>query len=74
MKLSATVLFQLMTDAINNSISKRVFPDNAKVASVFPGNKKLNDKNKVSNLRPISGLKFFSKTCESVIKYQLISV
>lgn len=34
-KLSATVLFQPFTDAINNSMSKRVFLDIAKVASVF---------------------------------------
>ena len=38
-KLSATVLSQPLTDAINNSISKGIFPDNAKVAFVSPFDK-----------------------------------
>ena len=35
-KLPATVLSQPLADAINNSISKAVFPDNAKVAFFSP--------------------------------------
>ena len=56
MKLSAAVLSQPLADTISNSISKGVFPDNAKVASVFPVHKILNDENKVSILRPVSVL------------------
>ena len=35
-KISSEVLSQPLADAINNSISKGVFPDNAKIASVSP--------------------------------------
>ena len=35
-KISAEVLSQLLADAVNNSISKGDFPDNSKIASVFP--------------------------------------
>ena len=41
------MLSQPLADAINNSISKEVFPDNAKIASVFPMEKQSDDKNKV---------------------------
>ena len=73
-KLSATVLSQPLTDALNNSISKIIFPDNAKVAFVSSVNKKSNDKNKVSNFRPVSVLNIFSKIYESSIKSQFTSV
>ena len=36
MKISADMLSQPLVDVINNSISKEVFPDNAKSASVSP--------------------------------------
>ena len=73
-KISAEVLSQPLADAINNSISKGVFPDNAKIASVSPIDKQSDDKNKVSNFRPVSVLNTFSKIYESVIKNQLNSV
>ena len=73
-KISAEVLSQPLADAINNSISKGVFPDNANIASVSPIDKQSDDKNKVSNFRPVRVLKTFSKIYESVIKNQLISV
>ena len=65
------MLSQALADAINNSISKGVFPDNAKIASVPPIDKQSDDKNKVSNFRPVSVLNTFSKIYESVIKNQL---
>ena len=68
------MLSQPLADTINNSISKGVFPDNAKIASVSPIDKQSDDKNKVSNFRPVSVLNTFSKIYESVIKNQLISV
>ena len=73
-KISVEVLSQPLADAIYNSISKGVFLDNAKIASVYPIGKQCDDKNKVSNFRPISILNTFSKIYESVIKNQLISV
>ena len=73
-KISAEVLSQPLADAINNSISKGVFLGNTKIASVSPIEKQSDDKNKVSNFRPVSVLNTFSKISESVIKNQLISV
>ena len=68
------MLSQPFADAINNSISKGVFSDNAKIASVSHIDKQSNDKNKVSSFRPVSFLNTFSKIYESVIKIQLSSV
>ena len=45
-RISAEVLSQPLADAINNSISKGVFPDNAKIPSVSPIDKQSGDKNK----------------------------
>ena len=67
-KISAEVLSQPLANVINNSISKGVFPDNAKIASVSPIDKQSDDKNKVSNFRPVSVLNTFSKIYESFIK------
>ena len=63
-----------MADAINNSVSKGVFPDHAIIAFVSSIDKQSDDKNKVSNFRPVSVLNTFSKIYESVIKNQLNSV
>ena len=52
MNLSTTVLSQHVVDAINNSIFRGVFPENAKVVSVSPVHKQRNDKTKPSNFRP----------------------
>ena len=55
-------------------MSKGVFPDNVKVASISPADKQSNDKNKASNFRLVSVITFFSEIYESVIKTQLVSV
>ena len=68
------MLSQPLADAINNSISKGVLPDYAKVASVSPMEKQSDDKNKVSNFIPVSVLNTFSRIYESVIKNQLNSI
>ena len=73
-KISAEVLSQSLADAINNSISKGVFPGYAKIVSVSPVDKQSDDKNKVWNTRPVSVLNAFSKIYESVIKHQLQSL
>ena len=58
------MLSQPLADAINNSISKGVFPDNAKIVSVSPIDKQSDDKNKVSNFALVSVLNTFSKIYE----------
>ena len=68
------MLSQLLADAINNCISKGVFPDNAKIASVFLNDKQSDDKSKVSNFRPVIFRNTFSKIYESVIKNKHNSV
>ena len=73
-KISSEVLSQPLADAINNSISKGVFPDNAKIASVSPIDKQSDEKNKVSNFRPVGVLNTFAKIYKFVIKNQPISV
>ena len=70
-KISPEVLSRPLADVINNSVSKGVFPDNAKVTSVSRIDKQPDDKNKVSNFRPVSVLNTFSKIYESVIKISL---
>ena len=49
-----------------------MFPENAKVASVTPIDKKTDDKNSVLNFRPISILNCFSKVYENILKTQLV--
>ena len=49
-----------------------MFPENAKVASVTPIDKKTDDKNSVLNFRPISILNCFSKVYENILKTQLM--
>ena len=70
-KISMKVLSQPLADAINNGISKGIFPENAKIESVSPIYKQSDDKNKVSNFRPVTALNTFSKIYESFIKNQL---
>ena len=72
-KISAEVPPRPLTVAINNSIFK-VFPDNAKTASISLIDKQSDNKNKVSNFRTVTVLNTFSKIYGSVIKYQLITV
>ena len=71
-KLSADFLTPLLTKAINTSIARNVFPENAKTASVIPLDKGKPNKNEMSNFRPVSVLKTFSKIYEGVIKDQIV--
>ena len=72
-KLSAEVLSTPLSMAINNSLKHRVFPDDAKIASVIPLDKGKPNKNEISKFRPVSILNTFSKIYEKVIKDQLVS-
>lgn len=56
-----SVLFQRFSTAINNSSSKDLFPDDAKIALVLPLDKRTFKKNDVSIFRQASILTTFSK-------------
>ena len=71
-RLAANYLAGPLSQSINNSIKKGMFPENAKVASVTPIDKKTDDKNSALNFRPISILNCFSKVYESILKTQLV--
>ena len=71
-KLAAGVLAAPLSKTINNSISKGVFPNEAKIALVSPLDKKTPDKNSVLNYRPVSILPTFSKIFGKVIKNYFI--
>ena len=63
-KLAANYLARPLSQSINNRIKKRLFPENAKVASVN------SDKNSVLYFRPTSVLNCFSKVYEKILKAQ----
>ena len=71
-KLASDILAEPLPIAINNSISTSTFPNNPKIASVVPINKKTDDKYVISNSRPVSILNCFSKVYENVIKNELL--
>ena len=67
-KLLADFLTQSHTKAINTSITQNIFLENAKTASAMPLDKGRPNKNEMSNFRPASVLKTFSKVYERAIK------
>ena len=60
MKLSTNVLTPLLMKAINTSITKNVFPENAKTATVIPLDKAKSNKIKMTDFGPVSVLRAFS--------------
>ena len=70
--MASDFLAEPLSIAINNSISTSNFPNNAKIASVVPIDKKTNDKYVMSNFRPVSILNCFSKVYENVIKNETV--
>ena len=73
-KAASDILSVPLSQAINNSLMNGIFPDAAKVAMVSPIDKKSDDKNKISNYRPVSVLNIFSKVYEILLKNALVSV
>ena len=62
-----------LSKAINNRISKGVFPNKAKIVLVSPFNKKKTpNKNYVLNYRPVNILPTFSKIFGEVVKNYLM--
>ena len=67
-KLPVNYLARSLSQSNNNSIKKGFFPENEKVASVTPIDKKTNDKSSVLKLCPISVFNCFSKVYENILK------
>ena len=65
-KLASDFLSTPLATTINNSLASSQFPDIAKVATVIPIDKKMDDKYDISNFRPVSLLNCFSKVCENI--------
>ena len=66
------ILAKLLSVAINNIISTYAFPNDAKIASVVPIDKKTNDKYAIPNFRPVSILNCYSKVYENIFKKELL--
>ena len=71
-KLASEILVEPLPIAINNSIRTSTFPNNAKIVTVVPIDKKTDDKYVISNFRPVSVLNYFSNVYENVIKNELL--
>ena len=71
--LASDFLSKPISKALNNCITSCTFPENAKVATVVPIDKKTDDKYVISNYRPVSLLNGFSKIYEIHLKNHLVS-
>ena len=60
-----------LTYLVNISIKQGIFPDELKIAKVFPIFKS-NDEQYITNYRPISVLNFFSKIFEKIVANRII--
>ena len=67
-KIAASVLCQPLPNAINNSLSKGIFPDDAKIVMISTRGKGTSNKNDISNFRPVSIFTTFSKLYERITK------
>ena len=72
-KAAPDILSIPLSLAINNSLMNGIFPDAAKVAMISLIDKKSDEKNKISNYRPVSVLNIFSKVYEIVLKNAIAS-
>ena len=70
-KRSLQYYLKPLTHLINKSIHQGIFPDDLKIAKVFPVYKS-GDKSDISNYRPISVLSFFSKVFEKIMYNHVI--
>ena len=70
--MASDILAEPLSIAINNSIRTSTFPNNAKIATVVPIDKKTDDKYVISNFRPINILNCLSKVYQNIIKNELL--
>ena len=70
-KPSANILTESVTKIINDSLTMGIFPDAAKIGAVSPIDKGTDNKNSISNFRPVNVLSVFSKIFEAIIESQL---
>ena len=66
-------LSKSISKALNNCITSCTFPENAKVGTVVPIDKKTDDRYVTSNYRPVSLLNDFSKIYKIHLKNHLVS-
>ena len=71
-KISADIIAEPLTQAINCCLRHSIFPDNAKIASLVPLDKGKPDKYDVLNYIPVSILNVFSKIYKKIIENQLL--
>ena len=71
-KLAANNLISSLSQSVNSSIKKGLFPENEKIALVTPVDKKTNDKNSVLNFHPKIFSNCFSKVYKKMLKTQLM--
>ena len=67
-KLLANILSEPLTKTISDSLTMGIFLYAAKITSALPIDKGTDNKNSISNFRPVSVLSVFSKIFEAVIK------
>ena len=74
MELSANILSEPLRKTINDSLTMGgIFPDAAKIAAVSPIDKSTENKNRISNFRPVSVLSVFS-TLKQSLKISLFCI
>ena len=71
--LASDFLSKPVSKVLNNCIISCTFPENAKVDTAVPIDKKTDDKYVISNYRPVSLLNCFSKIFEIHLKHHLVS-
>ena len=71
-KVSANVLFLLLTKAINTSIKQNVFPENTNTTSVISLDKGKPENNEISHFRPVKVPNTFAKIYERVMKDKIV--
>ena len=67
-KTAASALCPPLLNAINNSLTNDIFPEDAEIAMVSPLDKSTSKKNDMPNFRRVSILTTFSKIYERVTK------
>ena len=73
MILASDLLSKPISKALNNCVTSRTFPEDAKFATVVPTDKKIDDEYVMPNYRFVSLLNSFSKIYKIHLKNHLVS-